>query len=307
MLFPNYLTKQIHLEPLFLINKKIKMKKILFPIAYSLQSKVAFRYTQKIAQYFGASITLLHVYKSISPIIGEIDEDTLIEVGGYDYSALEDKKWEEEVDKLKSFAKEMSAQEFEDISIDFIATNGKVVNEILEVNDANQFDLIVMGMRKHTTTERLFGNITYSILEEISCPILLIPPSAHYLGMDKIIYGTAFQVGDTSAIDHLFDWCEAFEATLHLLHIHQKIEKPVAQLNMNNLMANYKTEIDAGFMTFQLLEGNIREAMEEYIKFTGADLLAIHRRKKGFWQRIQEGSLTNYLIEDSMIPILILK
>jgi nucleotide-binding universal stress UspA family protein len=284
------------------------MKNILFPTAYSVQSKVAYRYTQKLAQYFGASITLLHVYKSVSPIIGEVDEATLIEIGGYDYNALEDKRWEAEVDKLKDFALEMSAKQFENIPVDFIATSGNVVNEILEINDVNQFDLIVMGMRKRTTTERLFGNTTYSIfLEEINCPILFIPPTAHYLGMDKIIYGTAFQIGEESAIEHLFDWCEAFDSTLHLLHIHQKTDKPVAQLKMNKLMVNYKTETEAGFMTAQLLEGNIKEAMELYIDFTGADLLAIHRRKKGFWQRIQKGSLTNILMEDSMIPLLILQ
>lgn len=283
------------------------MKKILFPTAYNSQSKVAYRYTQKLAQFFGASITLLHIYKSVSPIIGEIDDDTLIEAGEQNYNDLEDKKWEEEVERLKDFAAEMSAKQFDPIPLDFIATDGKIVNEILEVNDANHFDLIVMGMRKHTTTERFFGNITYSILDEISCPFLLIPPIAHYLGMDKIIYGTAFQLGDESAIEHLFDWCETFNATLQLFHVYQKINKPTAQLKMNALMSNYKVESSAGIMTFQLLEGDIREALDKYIVFTDADLLVIHRRKKGFWQRIKDGSLTKYLAEDSLIPLLILK
>lgn len=40
------------------------MKKILFPTAYNPHSKVAFRYAQKLVQYFEASITLVHIYES---------------------------------------------------------------------------------------------------------------------------------------------------------------------------------------------------------------------------------------------------
>ncbi len=281
------------------------MKKILFPTAFSSQSKTAYRYTQKLAQYFGASITLLHVYKGLSPFIGS--EDETVKIDQNRFQELEDEKWNQELERLESFAAEMEAKQFEDIPLDIIATDGNIVNEILEVQKANNFDLVVMGMRQSNILEKLFGNTTSKVIEKVNCNILVIPPNAKYTGMDKIIYGTAFQLGEESAIDHLFEWCEAFGTTLDILHVYKKPNAEKATHEMDVLMKNYEAEKEAGIISFQLLEGKVHEVIQGQIETSEADLLAIHKRKKGFWQRLQEGSLTKIFTEETVIPLLILK
>ncbi len=280
------------------------MKQILFLTAYSTHSKVAFRYAQKLAQYFGAGITLAHIYENPNPLRatdpgslkqGEVQKD------------LDEILWENQLEKLKAFAAEMEAEEYDGIPLDFIVTDGEVVDELLMIEKQNDFDLVVMGMRKHGIAEQLFGNTTYRIISEIDSSILLIPPGVHFMGIDKIIYGTAFELGDTKAIDFLLDWCLAFSATLEILHVHQLISKEEAVEKMNDLVEDFQEGVEVGVISLRLLEGKIAEVIEKEVDFVAADILAIHHRKKGFWERIREGSLSKILAESVDVPLLILK
>jgi hypothetical protein len=93
----------------------IKMKKILFPTAYTTHSKVAYRYTQKVAQYFNTGITLVHIYSNPSAL-PDSELEFVDEVSQQSLMTSDDERWEEELSKLKGFAIEMNAKQFQDIS-----------------------------------------------------------------------------------------------------------------------------------------------------------------------------------------------
>ena len=282
------------------------MNQLLFPTAYTEHSREAYRYAQKLAQYFEAGITLVHIYESPSQILST-SGGMWNEVESHDMQHFAENQWQEQLDKLKGFAAEMEAKQFRDIRLDYIVTDGEVVNELLQIQQQNRYDLIVMGLRRHNLKDRMFGNTTYSLIDHMNCPLLLIPPDVHYMGVDKIIYGTAFEFGSDKAIDHLLDWCLAFNASLHMVHVHQKENQLLAAQKMENLKENFKSEVSKKVMTFQLLEGEVTDAIQQYIEFTGGDILAIHKRKQGFWQRLTDGSLTKTLAEEVKVPLLVLK
>lgn len=282
------------------------MKQILFPTAYSKQSKIAYRYAQKLAQYFEAGITLVHIYQS--PTIALASGATVWnETENHDIEAFSDNLWKEQLEKLKSFAAEMDAKQFHTIPLDYIATDGQVIDQLLQIQQQNKFDLAVLGLRRHSASERLLGNNVYKLIDKLNCPLLLIPPEARYKGLNKLIYSTAFEVGDKASIEYLMDWCSAFEAKLHLTHVHKADNKEKANQQMNLLLQDFKEELEGDIITKQLLEGKISEALTEYINLTGSGILALHKRKQGFWQRITEGSLTKVLVEKVAIPLLVLK
>jgi nucleotide-binding universal stress UspA family protein len=282
------------------------MNQILFPTAYTSHGKIAYRHAQKLAKYFNASITLVHIYETVTPIItGSAPLMNRMETQSL--QSFEDRQWSDQMDKLKGFAEEMNTSEFGDIEQDFIVTDGDIVKELLEIVKQNNFDLVVMGMSRHHLVGRVFGNAAYSLIDKMTCPILLIPPDAHFMGLNRIIYGTAFEAGDIDAIDYLTDWCDAFDASLHVLHVVQNENRQKANKKMEELTAHYIEEQEAGVIDFKLAEGKIIDVMEHYVDFTSADILAVHRRKQDFWERIKEGSLTKHLAEEVKIPLLVLK
>jgi len=274
------------------------MKQILFPTAYATSSKAAFRYTQKLAQFFEAGITLAHIYKSAS-LASSTDEWN-------DVNDFEEEQWLAQIEELKGFTGDMAAKQFHSIPLDYIASDGNIIEELLQIQQQNRFDLIVMGMRRHPGSDRLLGKTANRLIERMNCPLLLVPPAAKYRGLNKIVYGTALETGDAASIEYLLDWCEAFEASLHVLHVAKKDELQQATTKLETLLESFIVEREAGIITQQVLSGRISEVFAEYVEFTGADMLAIHRRKQGFWQRITEGSLTNTLVEEIPIPILLL-
>ena len=275
------------------------MKQILFPTAYATSAKAAFRYTQKLAQYFEAGITLAHIYESVPVSKKVLTYD--------DVNGLEDQNWTNEIDQLKGFAQDMSAKQFHTIPMDYIATDGDVVKELLQIQQQNHFDLIVMGMRRHPNNDRLIGKTAAALIDQMNCPLLLVPPNTRYLGLGKIVYGTALEQGDEASIEYLLDWCEAFDASLHVLHVTKQEQLQAATDKLEQLMQSFLEEREAGIITQQVLSGRIKEVFAEYVEFTGANILALHRRKQGFWQRILDGSLTKTLAEEIPIPILVLK
>lgn len=283
-----------------------KMKKILFTTAYTNHSKEAFRYAQQLAYHFGASITVVHVYPSLSPIFISNGELTEYE-DSYPSEASADHQWQEQVLHLQAFVEELTLEQFQDIEIDYIATDGDVVEQLLEIQQTNQFDLVIMGMRRHNRLGRLFGNTTYAMIDQVDCPLLLIPPDTHFMGIEKMIYATAFELGEVRSIDWLLDWCLAFDSRLHILHITSKEEHGNAMRNMVTMMEHFQKENEAEIINFQILDGKVADLVKTYTSKQHADLLTVHHRKRGFWQRLKEASLTKQLSEDLKVPLLVLK
>jgi len=277
------------------------MKQILFPTAYSTASKAAFRYTQKLAQYFDAGITLVHIYESPSLSLASNS------IVGKDLEAFASNQRKQEMERLQTFATELYAKQFHTIPLDFIVADGNVVEELRQIQTKKHFDLLVMGMRRHPNSDRLLGKSAKKMIDQLNCALLLVPPNTKYLGLEKLVYGTALEMGDQTAIEYLLDWCKAFEATLHVLHITNAAQVQEATQKLEEALQSYAIEVEAGIITKQLLTGKIKEALTEYIEFTGADILAVHKRKQGFWQRILEGSLTKTLVEEIQVPLLVLK
>jgi len=282
------------------------MKQILFPTAYTPHAKIAYRYTQKLAQYFNAGITLVHIYSNPNPF-PDSELEFVDEPKQQSMMDSDDERWEEELSKLKAFASEMNTKQFHDIPMDYVVTDGNVVVELLEILKQENFDLLVMGMRKRNVISRLFGSTANQLIEKVDCPILLVPPGTTFLHIDKIVYGTAVKFGNRNAIDRLLDWAQAFDASLHMLHLYRSKNKEADAKLMTDLKEEFKPENEAGIITFQMLEGNTKDILNWYTAFQGTVLLAVHWRKQGMLQEIMEGNLTNALVEKATAPLLILK
>ncbi len=279
------------------------MKKILFANSYGANSKSAFRYAQRLALYFGAEITLVHIYQIAAPILARTSS---LASSITNQKSVND-KWKSELNKLETFAEDLMTDDYKDLQLKYIATDGDVVEELIRIQTDNQYQLTILGMTNRSLKTRIFGSVVHRIIDKLNSNILLVPANAYYMGLDQIIYGTAFKFAEEKSIDYLVKWCQAFDSTLHILHVHKKNEKEDAEYKMNLLKEYYTKHHKSAKISFQLLEGNIAESLEAYVEFTKADILAVHPRKQGLWQRISEGSITHLLSEEVKVPLLVLK
>lgn len=276
------------------------MKQILFLTDMSEASLAAFRYAQRMALHLDASITLAHIFESPTP---------LLQSNFHDIKRLEkftEDRWESIISRLKTFAAKLSAKQFADIPLDFIATDGDVVTEVLVIQEQNNFDFVVLRNSEKELSNQLFGNISTALIDQLKCPILFIPPDTKYVNIDRILYCTAFQMGDKRFIEWLLDWSIAFDAQLDLLHVYTGVPS-IAEQKMKEILLDFEQEKELGVITNHLKEGKILEALEQHYELYSPQIIAIQKRKQGFWQRLTEKSLSKQLLYIAKSPLLILK
>ncbi len=282
------------------------MKKILFTTAYALSSKNTWQFVIRLAKHFGAQITLMHVYEdaSVSFLLGNLDEEMVENLETFNAS-----KFEEEKKRLHKFVIDNTPKEDYSAAVKFIVATGNTASAILQEEQENNYDLIVMGTTTSSSlTDALIGSVSQKVLSQATTPVFLVPPMAAYHGIKKIAYATNFESGDLNAIQHLMEWVQAFDAKLHLLHVDRKTYGGTqAAERMENLIRIFKENSESDSISYQLLEGNITKSIEEYLKITGSDMIALTTHKRGFFAQLFDSSVTNQIALESMVPVLIYK
>ena len=284
------------------------MKRILFTTAYSKSSKNTWQYALRLAQHFGAQITLMHIYEDIHYPLASghdfLDEDMLNNFDGF-----YDEERKEQYQKLDDFVTQNTPARFLSVPINYIVTIGDVGAAILQEEQETHYDLIILGTTKNRkVTNVLFGNTSLRVISKAQTPILLVPPIVEYKGVEKMVYATNFESGDFEALQQLMEWAQAFNAQLHLLHINNKTyEAQHAANKMQKLIAGFQKEEAVGITTTQIMEGNIAQSIQNYLGQTQADMIALTTHNRGFFARLFDPSVTNQIAAEALVPVLIFK
>lgn len=280
------------------------MKDLLFLTAYAGHAPFVFRYALTLAHHFGASVTLLHVYEGVAPELATTG--AMLNEGAGNLDRFANMLREQELQKLRRFAKAHTPPELSGVSLVFRVGTGIPAEEALRLQKKRGSDLIVMGAKlKNTFGEALFGSLALQMVEQAPCPVLLAPPVAHYVGVSKIVYASNFSYRDEAVIRRLLDWAAAFGASLHVVHVYDdEKSKREAEGAMQNLARNFE---DRRRLQFELIEGRVAPRLDEYGDRIGADLIATTRQKRGFWDQLFGRSITRGIASEVEIPVLIFK
>ena len=86
----------------------------------------------------------------------------------------------------------------------------------------------------------------------------------------------------------------------------ERWEQPVLEHAMKEFSSQVKTNIPYKHISFKVIEGhNIEYALEEYVESRNVDLLAVASRRKNFFERFTESSMSRKLAFHTRIPLLV--
>jgi len=145
------------------VEDKIKIKKILIPIDFSVYSKKALEYGVFFAQTFDAELLLLNV----------------IEIPEFDFEEIDipKPKFEEYVKrKINNKMKEL-AHKFIPKSIHYykLIEEGQPAKKIIEIASREKVDLIIMATHGHSTIDmQIFGSVAQIVVRRANCPVFTI-------------------------------------------------------------------------------------------------------------------------------------
>lgn len=269
------------------------MKKILFPTEFANHAPEVFKYAAELAYFFKAELMVMHAF------------------GKPEYSLTTEELIEKRTavvnENMVAFVQNHLPEDYRtDIKVSYLAKIGYPNEAIVKVAEENDVDIIVMGMTgKGQGIGNLFGQTSLDVLAKADCPVLTIPATAKFAGIDNIVYTTNFEFRDLEAINYLKKWSTTFEAPIHCMHVLEKEENmAIVQKNMTILKGAYRGQQD---MHFDIVAGEFASETERFARAKKADIVAIMSHKRNFIFRLLERSAVKGITKNIQMPLLVLK
>lgn len=288
------------------------MKKILFLTDYADHSPRVFRYALELARHFKASITLAHVYPALVPEVSAnfelIDYDP-----SPDFETQLMDQWDRERERLEYFASDYTPQSFKEIPLIMIVTAGRPLAEVVRLQQEHIYDLTVVGMNTtSSTTHAILGSVALGLIDRSNCPVLLIPPSATYQNINRILFATDLRDDDLPIVNDLLEWTLAFGATLTCLRVidpeglsHSK-GKEVSELNYQKLKTTVPFQTKRLEVSFiESNEKNFEKNILHSVVTQTADLVVMQTHRRNWWEHLFGKSITKDIAGEVLVPMLV--
>ncbi len=272
------------------------MKTLLAATDFSEAGNNAFTYAAHLAYSLKARLILLHV--------GQIEGNTpeipqmLLSWEAVELSARE--KMHHLRDKVK--------KEIGEIEIECRYRLGNTSDEILFKAKKEHADFIVVGMEgEGGFLERLIGSVATELGRKANLPVLIIPKSAQFQEIHKIVLGTDLSmISDQEAVQPLKALASHFDSKIFVLNVRKDLEEVPTEsqvsgsVEMDSFLKGVKHVRD-----FTASE-EIEEGIHSYAEENKVQLISVIAHTHSFWYRLTHETHTHKLTFESKIPLLIL-
>jgi len=261
------------------------MKTILVPISSFENGLKTLQYAVDFAAHISAKIYVLKVYGA-NVIAGSIKT-----VG----PLLEENSKAE----LKNLIQNINKKDVEIIATTMRGTLVDCIHLILE-NVA--IDLIISTSNRIAKDETIYiGKITGNIIENIDCPVLVVPENYEFKKIVKVLMAIKSGIiKRENVLKPLSSILELFNAKLNLFQ--------VITPNLHADGLNINAELSALTSSIETSENaTIYQGVLEHLHEVEPDLMCVIRRKKGFFSKIWSQHTVKKVDFESRVPLLVLK
>jgi nucleotide-binding universal stress UspA family protein len=279
------------------------IRKILFPSDFSPTAQNAFRYCLVLANYYQATVKVVHV---VYP------EYTIMDIPVVSANLTHDKV-EAAYIALNSFVElntshllnqKLIAQK-PDIQVSVEV--GAPVAAIHTVAERDQIDLIVMGIQyDHNVLEKNFGSVTTGVAEQAHCSVWIVPES--YVWEKPLIaaYASDLSTGDALHLLHATELLEPFSAILHVVHIENDEEKKSLGISrLERMISDNRAVLQIQF--HEEKKDSVVDGLENFAEEHDVNLMVMCSPSRNVFQRMFHHGNTWKMALSTKTPLLILK
>jgi nucleotide-binding universal stress UspA family protein len=281
-----------------------KYKKILVAFDGSESSKNALRQAFKLANEEKCWITVTSV---VPPYEGDIDL-----TGVKDIMASLRKPCEDALREAEKIA------ETERALIKTVCEEGEVYERIVDLADAENCDIIVMGRRgKRRLTDALVGSVTARVIGHTQRDVLVVPRDTN-IGWKKILVATDGSKYSTVAVDKAIAFAKSYGGGLLVVSVVDVptefyAEAPKAVEDMVKKAKQYtaavkKQAAEAGVTAETFVgESEAHTAILNLAKEQNVDMIVVGSHGRTGLRRLLMGSVTEMVIGNAPCPVLVTK
>jgi nucleotide-binding universal stress UspA family protein len=276
------------------------MKKILCPTDFSKAATNAVEFAALIAENTGATLTLLHVVHL--PLLGTAE--TALAAG----EVLGEHK-RHATEKLHALVRHLSEVHRErPLQINYLVKEALLVDAVAKLTKTEGIDLVIIGSTggNNTLEEILIGSHTEGVIENVKCPVLTVPRNAVPAPFHRIVYASNYQPEDALALREVLAFAQNFKAEVEIVHVSEE-----ASDQSDTRVARFEQGLRAALpehhlAIHQVVHPKEVEGMKGYLTKKNADLLAIMKKRRGFFHHLFSQSFSEQLTYQSKLPMLII-
>jgi nucleotide-binding universal stress UspA family protein len=269
---------------------------ILIPTDFSEVSENAVALAITLAEKFNTKIFLLNSYR-IPLAVTEVPYDTVSK-------EIEEAKMEA-MENMQALMKEITEKNA-DINCVSLISPGFITEAIETEIKEKKIDLVVMGSKGSNALKTLFlGNTCARMIEEATCPVIIVPEKAKKKQIHKILYATNLLDSDINALQELVVFANPFDAEIIAVHIALPEEK-----NTKKWLDIFKQDVKKAISYKKIRyilksEPDFVEAMEKLCLKEKADLVVTLTIKRAPFEKLYNSSLTKKLSYHTEIPLMV--
>lgn len=271
------------------------MKKILVPIDFSDNSKIALNTAKRTALRIDASLIVMHAYQPFIPVATVPESVTSL-----------------------SFVKELESDQKSQLSqvVEMLKNEGMVAEELWVegatvdaiVGSAKQIDadLIILGRTgKGGFLDKLIGTSATKVAMDAHCPVLIVPAKFQSKGLSEVVYATQLEYEESDIVDKVITLINSLGGRLTFLKINSLMQADLKEDEpyIQEIVQKFGFERDDIVIK---RSGSVVRGIEEFCDQIKADLLIVSARKREFLEELLgDGSVTKKLILETQVPLLV--
>lgn len=277
------------------------MRKILVPTDFSDNATNALEYAIALFKYDISEFFIMHAYQdAIYANESEVTRENLPEVTNT--IANQSKT---QLDALLKYVNEISPNPRHTYHI--ISSNSVLVDAADKIANEENIDIIVMGTRGATNNKQIaFGSHTLQVLKYVECPVLAIPEKYKYTQPKHIVFPTNYLIPyKRRELKLLCEMACPYRAEIDVVYISQSEMLSLRQQDNRDFVESELCKNPINFKTIKAK--NIPNAIQNYIKESGIDMLVMVNNRHSFLENMLLESTIDKMSLSLSIPFLVLQ
>jgi nucleotide-binding universal stress UspA family protein len=273
--------------------------KILFPTDFSSVAENAFVFALKLAEGMKAQIDVLHIYSvpEVSPWVKLTNIDRELN----DTVTLDEfDRFKDQIEILKRIAVENNLSH---ITVNYsLRESLNVVPAILDESKEAHIDMIIMGTSGATgLKEILFGSVASKVMEGAGCPVLLVPETATYRGIQRIGLTLEYKPEEKELIQQALAVTKKLGAHLYCFHVNI-VDQHKLNEKIKHIPDEFEGEYDVSFHNYYSLD--LERGILEYVQKHELDILVMRVHERNVLRELISYSLAKKVAYHINIPLL---
>ncbi|MFN3405333.1 MAG: universal stress protein [Cytophagaceae bacterium] len=269
---------------------------ILVPVNFTEKCENALVYTSAFLSGYNARIILMNVYTP--PVLSIITPIYGISRRERESSKVNLKN------RLELYSKSLYRLR-PDLEFNFQIEEGEPAKEIVNAVKKYNIDLIIIPTGTGFSRDKyFFGDITWEVLENAQCPVLLVPGKIQSASFKRIVYAANFLPEDLQYLKALISFTKPYSPEISLIHVDDNTDGiKYSSLRFKDSVLSAIPDSDLKF--YSVAGSDVEKTINYFIEEHKADLLVMNKRRSFLMESMYHKSVVRKISSSLKLPLLV--